>query len=106
MAGNSYKGASSGEGLSDRMACVMCGWWRTVSYGVSQKTGLPREVRFDKVDPSTATVWRRERLRGAGRGQHGASIEVVQSKTLRELDPDIKEQIRSQCKKILEILGS
>jgi len=88
----------------ERIACPMCGWVRTVSYGVSQRTGQAREVRFDKVDVEHAPIWRLDRLTGKGRGSKEATIELVDSKTLAELNDDLKEQIKRQCLKILEVL--
>jgi len=85
----------------ERLACPMCGWVRTVNYGVSQRTGQPREVRFDKVDVEHAPIWRLDRLTGKGRGSKEATIELVDSKTLAELPTELKEQIKSQCEKIL-----
>lgn len=89
---------------TERLACPLCGWWRTVSFGVSRRTGEPREVRFDKVDLETAPMWRLERLTGAGRGSKDAKIEMVNSCKLGELSPELKSQIRQQCLKILGIL--
>ena len=89
---------------TERIACPMCGWWRTVAFGVSQRTGKPREIRFDKVDVENNPLWRLERLTGAGRGSRDAKIELLETKKLEELPEDIKEQIRSQCHRILEIL--
>lgn len=88
----------------ERLACPMCGWVRTVNYGRSQRTGEAREVRFDKVDVERAPIWRLDRLTGRGRGSKEATIELVASKTLAELDDDLKEQIKQQCQKILEAL--
>jgi len=89
----------------ERLACPMCGWVRTISYGHSQRTGAPREVRFDKMDVEHAPIWRLDRLTGRGRGSKDATIELVDSKTLAEVDDDLKEQIRGQCHRILEALG-
>jgi len=88
----------------ERLACPMCGWVRTVNFGISQRTGEAREVRFDKVDVERAPIWRLDRLSGKGQGSKEATIELVDSKTLAELDEDLKEQIRRQCHKILEAL--
>ena len=71
---------------------------------LDQRTGEPREVRFDKVNVKTAPLWRVERLSGAGRASRNAKIELVDSKKLGELPPEMKEQIKTQCQKILEIL--
>ena len=90
--------------LVERIACPLCGWWRTVNFGVSQRTGEPREVRFDKVDLEAAPMWRLEHLVGAGRASKDAKIEMVDSHTLAQLPDDIKQQIVRQCKKILSIL--
>ena len=89
----------------ERLACPMCGWVRTVNYGVSQRTGEPREVRFDKMDVESAPIWRLDRLTGKGRGSREATIELVDSKTLAELPTELKEQIKSQCEKILAIIA-
>ena len=78
---------------------------RTQNYGVSQRTGQPREVRFDKIDVEHAPIWRLDRLTGRGRGSKEATIELVDSKTLAELDDGLKEQIKKQCQKILVIIG-
>ena len=88
----------------ERLACPMCGWVRTVNYGVSQRTGQPREVRFDKVDVERAPIWRLDRLSGKGRGSKEATIELVDSKTLAELPAELQEQIKRQCLKILDAL--
>ena len=88
----------------ERLACPMCGWIRTVSYGISQRTGEPREVRFDKVDVESAPLWRLDKFSGKGRGSREATIELVDSKTLAELPAELKEQIRRQCLKILAAL--
>ena len=88
----------------ERLACPMCGWIRTVSYGISQRTGEPREVRFDKVDVESAPLWRLDRFSGKGRGSREATIELVDSKTLAELPGELKEQIKRQCLKILAAL--
>lgn len=89
---------------TERLACPMCGWWRTVKFGVDQRTGEIREVRFDKVDVEKNPMWRLESLTGAGRGSPHAKIELLATKKLSELSAEIKEQIRSQCHRILEIL--
>lgn len=88
----------------ERLACPMCGWIRTVYYGVSQRTGEPREVRFDKIDVEHAPIWRLDRFSGKGRGSRDATIELVDSKALAELPDELKEQIRRQCLKILAVL--
>jgi len=89
---------------TERLACPLCGWWRTAKWGTDQRTGKPREVRFDKVDVESAPMWRLERLSGAGRGSREAKVELLDSKKLGELPAEIKAQIREQCGKILEIL--
>lgn len=103
----SYKdsGGPAKERLVERLACPMCGWLRPRRYGVSQRTGKPREVRFDKMDLINAPLWRLERLTPAGRGSHDARIELVDSKTLVQLDDDIKAQIVRQCQAILKLLS-
>lgn len=89
---------------TERLCCAMCGWWRTVKFGTDQRTGEQREVRFDKVDVENAPMWRLERLTGAGRGSKDAKIELVDSRKLSDLSPELKSQIRQQCHKILDIL--
>ena len=98
----------SGEKHTERVACPLCGWWRTITpgYGIDQRTGEPREVRFDKVDVETATLWRVERLSGAGRASKNARIDLMDSRKLRELPAEMKEQIKIQCQKILEVLSN
>lgn len=91
--------------MTERLACPLCGWIRTIPFGIDQRTGKPREVRFDKVDVENAPMWRREVLSGAGRGSKDAKIELTDSKTLAELPAEIKSQIKTQCRRILEILG-
>lgn len=88
----------------ERLACPMCGWIRTVNYGVSRRTGKAREVRFDKMELDRAPIWRLDRLIGKGRGSREATIELVDSKTLAELPTELKEQIKRQCQKILKLL--
>lgn len=88
----------------ERLACPMCGWIRTVIFGISRRTGKPREVRFDKMDVESAPIWRLDRLSGKGRGSKEATIELVDSKTLAQLPGELKEQIRRQCHKILDVL--
>lgn len=94
----------SGEKQTERVACPLCGWWRTLNFGIDQRTGEPREVRFDKVNVETAALWRVERLSGAGRASRNAKIDLVDSRKLGELPAELKEQIRQQCHKILAIL--
>jgi hypothetical protein len=49
-------------------------------------------------------MWRRQRLSGAGRGSPHAKVELLASKGLKDLPEDIKEQMRGQCHRILEVL--
>ena len=88
----------------ERLACPMCGWIRTMRYGKDQRTGEPREVRFDKMDVEHAPIWRLEKLSGRGHASHDAVIELVDSKTLAQLPDEYKIQIKIQCQKILSIL--
>lgn len=89
---------------TERFCCPMCGWWRTSPYGVNRKTGEVRELRFDKVDPATAPMYRLDRLAGAGRGSPKAIVEHLEEKTLSELPEELKEQIRAQSQRILAAL--
>ena len=80
-------------------ACPFCSWCRPIKYG-------GREVRFDKVDPSRVKVVQVREFVGGIPGQpRGGHIRIIQSKTLRELPPELKEQIRNQCNKILKGLS-
>jgi len=94
------------ENPVERLACPLCGWIRPLNYGVSKKTGEAREVRFDKIDVEHAPIWRLDRLSGKGRGSKEATIELVDSKTLAELPDELKDQIKRQCHKILEVLAN
>jgi len=89
---------------TERVACPLCGWWRTLQYGVDRRTGEAREVRFDKVDPAAAPMYRKERLTGAGRGSPKATVDLLDSKGLKDLPEDMRNQIREQCHRILEVL--
>jgi len=101
----SYKDRTNpGGNLVERIACPMCGWLRTLKYGVSEETGKPREVRFDKMDVENAPILRMERLSGRGRASKQAVIELVSSKRLSDLPEEYKQQIRIQCNHILENL--
>lgn len=88
---------------SERVACPLCGWWRTLDFGTTA-AGTPREVRFDKVDPASSPVWRLERLRGHGRERGKSIIELLEARGLLELDSNLKKQIQQQCHKILDVL--
>ena len=90
---------------TERFACPLCGWWRTAKWGIDQRTGEAREMRFDKVDVAVAPMWRLEKLTGAGRGSKDAKIELLDSKKLVDLPEDLKDQIKRQCEKILEVLN-
>jgi len=89
---------------SARYCCPMCGWWRTAKWIRDKETGEAREVRYDKVDPAVAPMWRLERFTGAGRASKLAKIETIETKTLAALPEDMKDQIRAQCQRILEAL--
>ncbi len=89
---------------NERLACPMCGLWRTVHYGEDRVTGKPREVRFDRMDVENAPLYRVEQLHGAGKGSKEAKIETLEKRTLRELSPELKAQIQLQCERILKIL--
>jgi hypothetical protein len=89
---------------TERIACPLCGWWRTLPYGVIKQTGEIREVRFDKVDPATANLYYKSHMAGAGRGSKEAKIELTDGRRLEELPEEIKEQIIRQCHRILEVL--
>lgn len=88
----------------ERYCCPMCGWWRTQPYGVNRETGEIREVRFDKVDPATAPMYHKDVMSGAGRGSKDAKVEHIEERGLKDLPDPMKEQIRGQCHRILEVL--
>jgi len=98
----SYKDTEKEKQNPVRIACPLCGWIRTLNYGVSQRTGKPREVRFDEIDVEHAPIWRLDRLSGKGRGSKEAVIEMVDSKILAQLPTELKEQIKQQCERILK----
>ena len=80
------------------LQCVFCGWCRPLSYG-------GREVRFDKVDPGETKPFQVRRLSGQRIGEpKGGHIEIIESKTLKELPEEMKNQIKIQCEKILNAL--
>ena len=87
-----------------RICCPMCGWWRTLDYGIDRRTGLPRKIASNKVEPAASPMYRLERMAGAGRASKKATIELLESKGLKDLPEDLKEQIKEQCHKILEVL--
>jgi len=88
---------------SERVACPLCGWWRTLDFGITA-AGTPREVRFDKVDPASSPMWRLERLRGHGRERGKSQIQLIDAKGLLSLEDNLKQQIRQQCHRILDVL--
>lgn len=101
-----YKDGRVGGNPVVRVACPMCGWWRQLeSYGISQKTLEPRVVKFDKVDVENGAMLRVEVLKGAGRGSRNASVDLVETKGLRELPEELKAQIKRQAQRILAVLG-
>ena len=61
------------------LQCSFCGWCRPIQYG-------GREVRFDKVDPENIKPFQVCRLSGQRIGESkGGHIEIIESKTLKEL---------------------
>ena len=64
--------------------------------------GIPREVRFDKVNPATASMARVERLHGHGSGKGASEILLIESKRILSVDSRLLNQIRNQCHKILD----
>jgi hypothetical protein len=89
---------------TERLACPLCGWWRTLKWVKNPDTGERKEVRFDKVDPAAAQIWRLENLRGMGHGSHDAVLELLDARGLTGIDNDIQKQIIRQCHKILDVL--
>lgn len=78
--------------------CPFCGWCRPEKYG-------GREVRFDKVDPGETKPFQVRELSGQRIGEpKGGHIQIVESKTLKELPAEMKNQIKIQCEKILDQL--
>ena len=88
---------------SIRVACPLCGWWRTLDFGINAD-GTPREVRFDKVNPATSLLLRVEHLQGHGREQGKSEILLVDAKGILGIDPKFLHQIRTQCHKILDVI--
>jgi len=88
----------------EQLACPLCGWVRGKNrYGVDQD-GKPREVRFDKIDLDKALIWRVLRLGGRYPMSKRGIMEVVKGRTLAELDSNVKKQIATQCRRILNII--
>jgi len=56
------------------------------------------------MDVENTPILRIERLTGRGQASKQAVIELVDSKKLSELPDEYKEQIKIQCKRILENL--
>lgn len=78
--------------------CPFCGWCRPVKYG-------GREVRFDKVEPRETKPFQIRQLSGGRIGEpKGGHIEITESKSLKELSNEMKNQIQNQCEKILDSL--
>jgi len=78
------------------LQCSFCGWCRPIQYG-------GREVKFDKVDPQNIKSFQVHRLSGQRiRESKGGYIEIIESKTLKELSGQMKNQIKFQCKEILD----
>jgi hypothetical protein len=88
---------------STRVACPLCGWWRTLDFGIDA-AGTPREVRFDKVNPATSLLVRVERLHGHGREQGKSEILLIDAKGILGMDPKYLHQIRTQCHRILDVI--
>jgi len=85
--------------------CPLCGWRRPEKYGIKQKdSGEKREVRFDKVNVEEVKVWQLWELHGAGRGSRDAVMEELDYKKLEDLPKKVKQQIKTQCQKILSKL--
>ena len=81
------------------LQCPFCAWCRPIKYG-------GREVRFDKVDPTNVKPIQIRELSGQEFGTpKGGHIRIIESKRLRELPEELKEQIRAQCQKILKALS-
>jgi hypothetical protein len=89
--------------ITEAICCPFCGWWRTNPYGLDNE-GNPRWVRFDRLDPAAAPMWRRQRLIGAGRGSHKSRVETLETRPMADLPEDLKKQMREQCQKILAAL--
>jgi len=66
--------------------------------------GTPREVRFDKVNPATASMARVERPHGHGGGKGASEILLIESKRILSVDSRLLNQIRTQCHKILDVV--
>ncbi|TKJ46842.1 hypothetical protein CEE34_06890 [Candidatus Aerophobetes bacterium Ae_b3a] len=80
------------------LQCSFCGCCRPIQYG-------GREVRFDKVDPENIKPFQVCRLSGQRIGESkGGHIEIIETKTLKELPGELKNQIKIQYRKILNAL--
>jgi len=75
------------------LQCPLCGWVRPKNY-------VGGEFRFDKVDAKSVLVWQVKEM-----GGYRSGFKLIEGKKLRELPDELKEQIRTQCKRILEELG-
>ncbi len=70
--------------------CPLCGWCRPEKY-------VGREVRFDKANPGETKPLQIRQLSGQKIGESkGGHIEILESKTLKELSEDMKNQVRTQ----------
>jgi len=79
-------------------ACPFCGWCRPEKYG-------GRVVQFNKVDPEKVKVVQTRRLTGTRAHEApGGHISIIDSKTLKELPAEFRDQIKNQCEKILKAL--
>jgi hypothetical protein len=88
---------------STRIACPLCGWWRTLDFGIDA-SGKQREVRFDKVNPATSILLRVERLHGHGREKGASEIQLIDAKGINGLDLKLIRQIQTQCHRILDVI--
>lgn len=82
-----------------QLSCPLCGWSRVIE----TRSG---RIRFDKVDLTNGEVY--QVRYGGGRGS-GFYKDSTQSRTLPQVkaDPSLKDlvdQIRDQCKAILQVL--
>lgn len=77
------------------LKCPVCGMTKPRKFFAGRD-----EVRFDDVNVKTVMVWQLKEAGGYKSGFH-----IIDSKTLRELPQDLKDQLRRQCEGILGEIG-
>ncbi len=93
-----------------QLQCPCCGWVHPTSHTLpSIKRRAEhhefREFRFANIDPAEVFVVRRVRMGGREKGSKRGKVEFLGGLKLGELPGDLKEEIRGQCRRILELVG-